>query len=319
MLQRVALRIDREVGRNLFSKIMSLPLRVLEARSANHWQALFRDVDTVRNTLSGPTAVLAMDLPFAVLFLGIVFVIAWPVAWVLLAVFAIFMAVAWRAGATVSKAAEEERQKHIRRDGAVNEIVAGRTTIKATGLTDRMAALWEERQAETVEQSIDRGQKADFYVSWGQSLTIIATVAMTGVGAVAIMNQQMTIGALIAANMLGGRLLGPFNQLVGAWRGFAVFRQSAARLGDVFDEAEDPHTSDVVMARPKGHIKLEDVTFSYAADGPVVADTLKLDIAAGGLTAIMGRNGSGKTTLIKLIQRLYTPTAGRVLIDGADI
>ncbi len=319
ILQRTALRIDIDVGRRLFTKIMALPLRTLEQRPANHWHALFRDMENVRNTLSGPTAVLAMDLPFAVLFLGIVFVFAWPVAWVLVIVFAAFVALAWHSGRVVSSAAENEKHQHNLRDGLMGEIVAGRTTIKATALTGRMAEIWEGKQADTIAQSLSRGQKADFYIAWGQSLTVIATVAMTSVGAVAIMNQQLTIGALIAANMLGGRLLGPFNQLVGAWRGFALFRQSAVRLGDVFAETEDPITSDVVMTRPKGQIKLEDVSFTYTPSGPPVVDGLNLEIASGGLTAVMGRNGSGKTTLIKLILRLYSPTSGRVLIDGADI
>lgn len=319
ILQRVALRIDADVGPRLFKKILSLPLRILELRPASHWQTLFRDVEHVRNTLSGPTAVLAMDLPFAVLFLAVVFVIAWPVAWVLLAVFAVFVALAWRSGTTVAEAADNERQRNIVRDGLMGEIVMGRTTIKAAALTRRMAELWEERQAETILQSMDRGRKADFYVAFGQSLSVVATVSMTVVGAIAIMNQQMTIGALIAANMLAGRLIGPFQQLVGAWRGFALFRQSAARLEEAFSEVEDIGSSPVAMPRPKGHIKLEDVTFSYSPGGPPVTDELKLEIAAGGLTAVMGRNGSGKTTLLKLILGLYKPTEGRVRIDSADI
>ena len=319
VLQRVALRIDSEIGRRLFSKVMSLPLRSLERRSTSYWHALFKDVDNVRNTLSGPTAVLAMDLPFAVLFLGVVFIIAWPVAWVLVVIFMVFVAIAWKSGTTVSAAAEEERKRNVQRESLVGEIVSGRTSIKATAMASRMAELWEQRQAETIEQSLDRGRKAEFYVSWGQSLTVIATVAMTGVGAIAIMNQQLTIGALIAANMLGGRLLGPFNQLVGAWRGFAMFRQSAMRLGEVFAEESDLKVSDVVLPRPKGQIKLEDVTYSYSTSSPPVADNLKLEINACGLTAIMGRNGSGKTTLLKLLLGLYSPTSGRVLLDGADI
>jgi ATP-binding cassette, subfamily C, bacterial LapB len=319
ILQRVALRIDADVGPRLFKKLLSLPLRILEQRPASHWQTLFRDVEHVRNTLSGPTAVLAMDLPFAILFLGVVFVIAWPVAWVLLAVFAVFVALAWRSGTTVAEAADNERRKNIVRDGLMGEIVMGRTTIKAAALTRRMAELWEERQAETILQSMDRGRKADFYIAFGQSLSVVATVSMTVVGAIAIMNQQMTIGALIAANMLAGRLIGPFQQLVGAWRGFALFRQSAARLEEAFSEFEDIGSSSVAMPRPKGHIKLEDVTFSYGPGAPPVTDRLKLEIIAGGLTAVMGRNGSGKTTLLKLILGLYKPTEGRVRIDSADI
>lgn len=319
ILKRVALRIDADIGPRLFKKILSLPLRILEQRPASHWQTLFRDVEHVRNTLSGPTAILAMDLPFAVLFLGVVFVIAWPVAWVLLAIFAVFVALAWRSGTTVAEAANSERRKNIIRDGLMGEIVMGRTTIKAAALTGRMAELWEERQAETISQSMDRGQKADFYVAFGQSLSVVATVSMTVVGAIAIMNQQMTIGALIAANMLAGRLIGPFQQLVGAWRGFALFRQSAARLEEAFSEPEDIGSSPLAMPRPKGQIKLEDVSFSYSPSGPPVTEELKLEISAGSFAAVMGRNGSGKTTLLKLILGLYKPTEGRVRIDGADI
>ncbi len=319
ILQRVALRINADVGPRLFNKILALPLRVLEQRPTSHWQTLFRDVEHVRSTLSGPTAVLAMDLPFAMLFLGVVFVIAWPVAWVLVAVFAVFIALAWRSGTIVAEAADSERRQNIVRDGLMGEIIMGRTTIKAAALTQRMAELWEERQAETISLSMDRGRKADFYVAFGQSLSVVATVSMTAVGAIAIMNQQMTIGALIAANMLAGRLIGPFQQLVGAWRGFALFRQSAARLEEAFSEGEDLTTSPVAMPQPKGHIKIEDVTFAYSPGGAPVVDGLKLEIAAGGLTAVMGRNGSGKTTLLKLILGLYKPTEGRVLIDNADI
>ena len=83
LMQRAALNIDVTLGKRLFTKLMNLPLAQLEARTSAYWHALFRDVDTVRNTLSGPTAVLAVDLPFAVLFIGVVYMIAAPIVWVL--------------------------------------------------------------------------------------------------------------------------------------------------------------------------------------------------------------------------------------------
>jgi ATP-binding cassette subfamily C protein LapB len=144
ILQTVALRVDVGVGRMLFDKIMSLPLAVLERRPAAYWQALFRDVDTVRNTLSGATALLITDLPFALLFLAVAFVIATPVAWVLLIFGLLFMVVAWRSGAVMTAASATERESGLARDGLIAEIIAGRTTIKALALDRAVRPLWEE-------------------------------------------------------------------------------------------------------------------------------------------------------------------------------
>ncbi len=142
---------------------------------------------------------------------------------------------------------------------------------------------------------------------------------MTTVGALAIINQEMTIGSLIAANMLSSRIIGPFNQLVGSWRSFAQFRQSVARLSDIFDLQEERQEAGITLERPEGNITLDHVTFKYGEESAPVIDNLRLTIKPHSLVAIMGPNGCGKTTLVKLIQGLYQPSDGRVLLDEADV
>lgn len=318
-LQTVALKIDVAVSQRLLDKLLTLPLRVLETRSAAQWQLLFRDADVVRNTLSGATAVLAMDLVFAVLFLALVAVIALPVFWVLVAFLAVFVAVAWKAGDAVAKATDREKAKLTVRDSLVSELIIGRTTVKALSLDGRLRAQWQDRQAEAIGEGLKRGQRTDVYVYSGQSLTLLATVAMTTIGALAIMNQSLTMGGLIAANMLSSRLLGPLNQLVGAWRGFSLFQQSADRLNRLFAEPQEPAESAIRLARPQGRVTLDDVTFGYMPDTAPTVEGIKLDIAPRSLTAVMGPNGSGKTTLMKIILGLYRPDRGRMLVDGADL
>jgi len=318
MLQSAALQIDVAVSRKVVGKLLALPLRALESRPASFWQLLFRDADVVRNTVSGATAVLAMDLIFASIFLAIVAVIAWPVFWVLIVIFALFVALAWRAGRAVAEASDSEKAKHVSRDLLVSELILGRSTIKALSLGNRMRGMWENRQADAIAESLTRGVANDGYGNAGQSLTLIATVAMTGIGAIAIMGQDLTIGGLIAANMLSSRLLAPMNQLVGAWRTYGAFKQSSERLGKLFEEAEEPVQSDIQMERPKGRITLENATFRYAPDSAPAIDKVKIEFN-GGMTAVMGANGCGKTTLAKLITGLYRPAEGRALIDGADM
>jgi ATP-binding cassette subfamily C protein LapB len=321
ILQTAAVRVDVDVSRYLFDKIMAVPLPVLESRPAAYWQSLFRDVDIVRGAFSGTTALLICDLPFVFLFVGVAYVIAPSVIWVLAIVLPIYIILALRSGHVASVAAKAERDSLMGRDTLLAEIITGRTTVKALSLEQALRPQWEAVQTATIERAIERGAKADDYANIGITLTMFTTVAMTSVGAIAILEQKLTIGALIAANMLSTRLLGTANQLVGAWRGIVAARHSAKRLNALFAMEEERQTAAVHHERPAGQIMLEDVTFSYGTseDRAPVVRNLSLDLPRTGLHGLIGPNGSGKSTILKLIQGLYTPDSGTVLLDGADV
>ncbi|MBL26034.1 MAG: type I secretion system ATPase [Rhodospirillaceae bacterium] len=319
ILQRVAVRIDVVLGRRLFHKILSLPLRVLEARGATYWQTLFRDADVVRNLFSGPSAVLVTDLPFAVLFIIVIFIVAAPIAWVLLIMLPLFLLLAWRSGSVVDHALRDEKNASLNRDALLSEVVHGRTTIKALALDQAVKTDWEARHADTIERSMHRGSRGDTYVNLGFVLMMSTTVALVSVGALAIIAHKITLGSLIATTMLSNRIIGPFNQLVNTWRNLAGFKQSLDRLSEAFAAESEREQSALMMERPKGRISIENVSFAYGPDQKPVLDGIKLEIGPGGITGLVGRNGSGKTTLVKLLHGLYTPTAGRILLDGADI
>ncbi|HEC91320.1 MAG TPA: peptidase domain-containing ABC transporter, partial [Alphaproteobacteria bacterium] len=263
ILQTIALRIDVGVGKQLFNKVVSMPLDVLEKFPGAHWQSLFRDVDTIRNTLSGATAVLIADLPFAFLFLGIIFIIARPIAWVLLVALPIFMLVAWRAGTVMSNANKNERETTQGRDEMIAEMIAGRTTIKALALENAMRPIWEKKHAGNIEKAISRGGKTDSFSNLGASLSMTTSIALTTIGALAIIDQNMTIGALVATNMMSSRIMGPLNQLVSQWRAYNGFLQAVGRLGTLFNTPSERQESAVEMERPNGRITLEGVTFTY--------------------------------------------------------
>lgn len=159
----------------------------------------------------------------------------------------------------------------------------------------------------------------DSYVNLGTTLTMLTTVALTTVGAIAIINHQLTIGALIATNLLAGRLIGPLTQLVGMWRIYAGFGDAAGRLGRVFALPSERQHSTIEMQRPAGTIRLEGLSYGYVPGLRPIIDGVTLTIQPRCMTALIGRNGSGKTTLLRLIQGLYVPTAGRVMLDGGDI
>jgi ATP-binding cassette subfamily C protein LapB len=319
LVQRMATKIDIQVSRALFQKLLSLPLRQLEMRPPSFWMSLFRDIDMVRSTASGPAAFLAADLPFALIFVALSFVIAAPIAWILLVMVLLFMGLSWRSGAVLRRLNDDERRAGLGRDAVVAEFAQTRTMVKALALDKSITPGWEKAQATTIEHAITRAAKTDFYTNLGTTMTLTTSVAMTVAGAVAIVHQELSVGALIACNMLSSRILQPLTQLLGTWRAYAQGRASIQRLSDVFAMTGERQTSEVKLPRPKGRVVVENASFRYLDIDAPVLETVKLAFQPGNIHLVLGRNGSGKTTLLKLILGLYRPFAGRVLLDDADI
>lgn len=319
LLQRIALRIDALLGRKLFEKLSALPLQTTERQTAADWQVYQRDVEAVRNVRGGPTAALAVDVPFALIFLIIIAVIAAPLLWALGVIIPIFLLLAGLSSFNVSAAHRKEQDATLDRDSLTAELIAGRTTLKALNLVDAVRGRWEDRHTDTIERGIQRGRQVDTFGNLGISLALLTTVSLTTVGAVAILEQQLTVGALIAANMLANRITQPLNQLVGQWRLWARYREARERLDKLFALGEDRIIETVELPRPRGLVSFEDVTFRYNPDAQPAVDSVTFSAEPGGLFGIVGRSGCGKTTLLKIIQGLYPSESRHVSIDDADI
>ncbi len=318
LLQRTAMRIDIGFGKALFAKLTSLTLRDLERVATGQYVSLFRDADVIRNTYSGASALLLVDLPFVVLFAIAIFLIAEPVAWVVAILIPIFLVVSALSATRIGAANQQERQALLDRDARVHEIIAGRNTLKALALDEALRPEWDDLHAQAIESSLRRGARADTFVNIGTGLAMFSTVAVTTVGALAIIEQQLTIGALIAANILVGRIVGPMNQLLGNWRNFANHRGAMQRLNEFLALRGETNRDEVDLGRARGDIDLETASFSFGPSERKVLNNVSLSFRPGGLTVILGNNGSGKTTLLKLARGLYPPDKGRVLLDGAD-
>ena len=319
LLRSVAVRIDAAGGRALIRHILSLPLAVLESNPTAYWLSLFQDLEHVRLRYAGPMALLLMDLPFVVLAFGLILVIALPVAWVMLCILIAFAVLTWWSSRTVQARGNEERQCLQQRDGRLTEFGMARQSIKSQGLEAEMESRWSEVQALAMTESLARSQATDRYRDLGHALTQAATVLMVSVGALAILDQKMTFGALIAANMLSLRVISPLNMLVAQWRGFAQFRQARDRLSEIFGIVPDRDHSGLPLDNPRGELTLESLDFRYDGESQDTLTGLNGRIGARGLHALVGPNGCGKTTLLKLLCGLYVPTDGRVLLDGADM
>ena len=153
----------------------------------------------------------------------------------------------------------------------------------------------------------------------GAVLSVATTVIVTTVGALAIMDQLMTVGGLIAVNMLSGRVVAAFNQLFMGWRSYVLCRQSIDRIAGVLALDVERQDTPVELKRPVGNLRVEAASFTYPGGKRPALDAVSVAFASPGLHAVVGRNGGGKTTLLRVLMGLHTPSSGRVVLDGADI
>ncbi|HSO43807.1 MAG TPA: ABC transporter transmembrane domain-containing protein [Rhodospirillales bacterium] len=185
ILQTMALRLDVAVARRLFDTLTRLPLRTLERTGAERWAGAFRDVDTARNALSGSTALLFCELPFVLLSLALIVIVAAPVANVLFAVVPVMALIAWRSAAAMDARARNERAAGQGRDVLVGELIIGRAAVKAHAAGEAMRGRWEAAHAEAVAAAAVRGGRSDTYANLATTVTLATTVVMTAVGALA--------------------------------------------------------------------------------------------------------------------------------------
>ena len=319
LLQRIGARVEVELARETLQRMLNLPTLALEARSPGFWQAVYRDIEIVRATCSGATAMLVIDLPFVLLSLLVIAFVALPLLPVALLTIAAFVALAWHSGRVTRGASETEREQLVSRDMVLNELASVRLSLKALGANESVHRRWEDHYAKWLNESLARSREADHFRELAHAMTTGNSVLTTSIGALAILNQLITMGSLIATNMLGGRMVSPLIQLVGQWRTFGQFRAAKKRLDTLLSAPQDRSESVIALPRPVGAMRLESVTFQFPGSENALLEPISGEIGPSGLHAIVGPNGSGKTTLLKILRGLYPPSTGRVLIDGADL
>jgi subfamily B ATP-binding cassette protein HlyB/CyaB len=313
-------RIDVELGQRLFGHLLRLPMSYFETRSAGQTVARIRELETIRSFLTGQGLFSVLDLLFAIVFIAVLFCYSTTLTWIVLATIPIYALIALLVRTPLREKINEKFNRGAFSQQFLVETVVGIQTVKAAAVEPTMRAQWEERLAAYIKTAFGAtmlgaaGQNAIQYVSKASSAVLLLF------GAKAVIDGDLSVGELIAFNMIAGQVAQPILRLSQLWQDFQQVQISVERLGDILNSAPE-HTAVAVesMPSPKGAIALKHVNFRYKPGGQDVLKDVTLGIKPGEVVGIVGPSGSGKSTLTKLIQRLYSPSEGEVLLDGANL
>lgn len=314
-------RIDVSLGAQLFRHILALPLSYFEARRVGDTVARVRELEQIRQFLTSHSVTVVLDVLFTIVFLAVMWVYSPMLTLVVMASLPIYALLSVAITPAIRARLHEKFNRGAENQAFLVEAVSGIQTVKAMAVEPPLLRKWEEQLAGYVRASFRATTLMTIASHSATCVQKVTTVAVLWVGAYRVINGDLTIGQLIAFNMLSAQVTGPLLRLVNLWQEFQQVGISVQRLGDVLNTQPEPsyNPNRTTLPQVRGQIRFEEVTFRYRPDGPEVVRKLSLSAEPGHLIGIVGRSGSGKSTIAKLLQRLYVPERGRIVVDGVDV
>lgn len=312
-------RIDVELGARLFRHLLALPMAYFQARRVGDSVARVREIENIRSFLTGNALTLVLDIVFSIVFVAVMFFYSVPLTLIVLLSLPCYALLSGLLIPLFRTRLQEKFNRGAENQAFLVETLSGIDTVKAMAVEPQWTRKWDQQLAA--------------YVAAGFRTSTLATVANNGInligklvtlgvmyfGAKLVIEGKLSLGQLIAFNMLSGHVSQPIMRLANLWTDFQQTGISVQRLGDILNTRTEIASAKSALPALIGEIVFDDVVFRYRPDGQPVLREISLQVQAGEVIGIVGRSGSGKSTLTKLVQRLYVPERGRVLIDGVDI
>lgn len=312
-------RIDVELGARLFRHLLNLPMAYFEARRVGDSVARVRELENIRAFLTGNALTLVLDLLFSVVFIAVMlYYSVWLTLIVVLSLpcYGILSALATP---MLRSRLHEKFNRGAENQAFLVEAITGMSTVKSMAVEPQLTRQWDNQLAAYVSAGF-RTATVGLFANGGVTLVSkLVTIATMWLGARMVIAGEMTIGQLIAFNMLASQVAQPVMRLANLWTDFQQTGISVQRLGDILNTRTELAGGKSSLPPLQGRIEFDQVVFRYRPGGPEALRGVSLLVKPGEVIGIVGRSGSGKSTLAKLVQRIYAPERGRVLVDGMDL
>ena len=317
-------QFEHATATEAFDRIVSADVGTFEREEPGSYLDRLQGLDGLREYYSGQAALVLVDLPYVVLYIGLIWFIAGGLVVIPLILLAVFTGFAMLVGRSMREAMRRRSETDERRYNFIIEALSGIHTIKSMAMEPAMQRRYERLQSQSAEAVFDLTRISAISQGLGSTFGQIAMVAIVCAGSFLVIDNTLTIGALAASTMLAGRALQPILRSMGLWTQFQGVRLARQRLEHVFSlpaEVAVPAAPASVTAAPEfdGKIELQNVSFQFAEEQPLLLDDVSLKIEPGEAIGLTGDNGTGKSTVLSLIMGLLRPTTGRILIDDRDV
>ncbi len=315
-------RIDMALGSEIIDHLLRLPLRYFERRPVGELSSRINELENIRQFLTGTALTVVLDAVFSVLYIVVMFIYSWVLTIVSLSTIPLFILLTLIVSPIVRSQLRTKAERNAETQSYLVEVLSGIQTVKAQNIELRSRWQWQERYARYVSAGFQTVLTSTTASSTSSFLNKLSALLVLWVGAYLVLDQQLTLGQLIAFRIISGYVTSPLLRLAQIWQNFQETALSLERLSDIVDnpqEADEDDRYNIPMPNIKGAVTYENVSFRFGSSGPWQLTNINLEFPAGVFVGIVGQSGSGKSTLMKLLPRLYEVNSGRILIDNYDI
>ncbi len=314
-------RIDLSLGSEVINHLLRLPLSYFERRPVGELATRVNELENIRQFLTGTALTVVMDAVFSVVYILVMVIYSPVLTLVALTTVPLFALLNLMVSPIIRRQLQDKAERNSETHSYLVEMMGGMQTVKAQNLEMRSRWQWQEKYARYISAGFKTISTQTTASSISSFLNKFSTLLVLWVGAYLVLNQQLTLGQLIAFRILSGYVTSPLLRLVQLWQNFQETALSLQRLADILDTPQETETDNqnILMPAIQGSVRYDNLSFSFRQGGTLQLCNINLDIPAGAFIGIVGQSGSGKSTLLKLLPRLYEPQAGKILIDGYDI
>ncbi|GJD22419.1 cyclic nucleotide-regulated ABC bacteriocin/lantibiotic exporter [Rivularia sp. IAM M-261] len=314
-------RIDLSLGTEVINHLLRLPLSYFERRPVGELATRVHELENIRSFLTGTALTVVMDAIFSIIYILVMLMYSPILTVVALATIPLFALLNLMVSPIIRRQLNHKAECNSDTHSYLVEIMGGMQTVKAQNLEMRARWKWQEKYARYISAGFKIISTQTTASSISSFLNKFSNLLVLWVGAFLVLNQQLTLGQLIAFRILGGYVTTPLLRLVQLWQNFQETALSLQRLSDILDTPQETQSDaqNILMPTIVGNVCYDNLSFSFKHGGTLQLCNINLKILAGSFVGIVGQSGSGKSTLLKLLPRLYEPQAGQISIDGYDI
>lgn len=316
--------LDFSMMSNFFRHAMSLPISFFAKRRTGDVFARFQENATIRDFLTQSTISTLLNLLMMFVYFIVLFIYSAKLTLILIAMIVPIAIMTVAVTPKIKEYARRSFEASTDAEAVLMETIGSAETIKAMGVERAARLKWEGKYANALNIQYDAGRFEILVGTVSQLLNASITIVVLWVGAMMVVGQELTIGQLVAFNMLVGSIMAPIMGVIGLWDELHEALVSMERLGDVLElepeQKPEDASSRIVLPELRGDVRVENLFFRYGSgESPYVLKDISFDIEAGKQVAVVGLSGSGKTTLAKLLVGFYPPTEGKIFVDGYDL
>ena len=319
-LDAASRRADAKLSAMIYGRLMGSRLSTQPVSAGVRANSL-REFETLREFFNSATLTAFGELPFLVLFLSVMWIVAGPLALVVVVAIPPMLLAGWWTQRALQRLVETGFREAAQKSAVAFETIGGLETLKAAGGESWAAQKWERASAQHIRTGMAMRQVSNLGQHAMMMMQTLVQLIVVVVGFYLVSAGQITMGALIAATILSGRAMAPLGQAAGLLARLNQARVAYRSLCDIVEAPQERQEAGRQLLRTScsGRLDFENVTFRYEASAAPALKDVNLSIAPGERVAILGGIGSGKTTVLKLAQSLFAPQAGRVLLDGVAV